>query len=353
MSNSNRTKWGEIDGRPVYQWTMRNRNGLCSKIINYGCILTELHVPDRSGEPRDIVLGFDNLKSYLSYHPYFGSIIGRVANRTSDARFQLDGLTCILSANIDGNHIHGGFKGFDKRVWTAVEEKANVLALTYHSPNGEEGYPGALTTRLTYTLTDQNELRIDYLAEAETTTVVNLTHHGYWNLGGHDGNSVLEHELEIAAGFYTPADKQHTATGEILPVKGTALDFRTPKLIGDDIERIEFPGNTDPLGYDLNYVLDRSNDGLQFVARVRNPQSGYTMEFATTKPGMVLYTGNYLDGTCIGKNDMSYTKQTGFCLEAQHFPDVLNKSHLSGWPSVQLRPGESYRHTDLFRFSTT
>ena len=353
MNGSQPEAWGEVDGQSVFMWTLRNSAGLWAKITNYGCILSEIHIPDRSSGSRDVALGFDDLDGYLSDHPYFGAIIGRVANRTSGARFQLDGVTYKISANIGSHHIHGGFKGFDKRVWTAVEEAEDRLTLSYHSPDGEEGYPGALTARVTYQLTQGNELRIDYFAEAESPTVVNMTHHGYWNLGGHNGDTVLQHELQIAASNYTAADEDHTSTGEMLPVEGTAFDFRSPKRIGADISRIESPGDADPLGYDLNFVLDRSSDGLQAVANVRDPHSGCAMELETTKPGLVLYTGNYLDGTCVGKGGVLYVKQAAFCLEAQHFPDAVNRGGSSGWPLVILRPGETYAHTDLIRFSVT
>ena len=353
MNDSSPLVWGEEGGEPVYLWTLRNEAGLCAKITNYGCIVTEMHIPDRAGGSRDVALGFDNLDGYLSDHPYFGAVIGRVANRTSGAQFELDGVTHELSANIGDHHIHGGFKGFDKRVWTAVDEAGDTLTLRYESPDGEEGYPGALTARIAYTLTPGNELRIDYFAEAASPTVVNLTHHGYWNLGGHDSGPVLGHELQISASSYTAADKDHTSTGEILPVEATAFDFTAPKSIGTDIGRIEFPGDADPLGYDLNFVLDRPGSGLQTAASIRDPESGCTIEIDTTKPGLVLYTGNYLDGTCIGKGGASYIKQAAFCLEAQHFPDVASRGGSSGWPSVVLRPGETYTHTDLMRFSVT
>ena len=353
MNDSEPRAWGDVDGKSVFLWTLRNSAGLCAKITNYGCILTEMHIPDRGGRSCDVALGFDHLDGYLSDHPYFGAIIGRVANRISGARFQLDGVTHRITANLGDHQIHGGFKGFDKKVWTAVEEAADLLVLGYDSPDGEEGYPGALTARVTYTLTQKGELRMDYFAEAESPTVVNMTHHGYWNLGGHDGGAVLEHELQIAASKYTPSDEDHTSTGEMLPVEGTAFDFRSPKRIGTDISRIEFPGDADPLGYDLNFVLDRSSDVLQAVANVRDPHSGCTMELETTKPGLVLYTGNYLDGTNIGKGGVPYVKQAAFCLEAQHFPDAVNRGGSCGWSSVVLRPGETYSHTDLIRFSVS
>jgi aldose 1-epimerase len=345
--------WGEVDGQPVHLWTLRNDGGLCAKVTNYGCIVTEMHIPDRAGGSRDVALGFDDLDGYLSDHPYFGAVIGRVANRTSGAQFELDGVTHKLSANTGDHHIHGGFKGFDKQVWTAVDVTGDTLSLRYVSPDGEEGYPGALAARVTYTLTPEDELRMDYFAKAESPTVVNLTHHGYWNLGGHDAGPVLGHELQISATNYTAADEDHTSTGEVLPVEGTAFDFTAPKSIGTDIGRIEFAGDADPLGFDLNFVLDRPGGGLQTAARARDPHSGCTMEIATTKPGLVLYTGNYLDGTCIGKGGVPYVKQAAFCLEAQHFPDAVNRGGSSGWPSAVLRPGETYRHTDLMRFSVT
>ena len=352
MTNgSKRQEWGQVDGRSVFLWTLGNSAGLSAKITNYGGILAAMSIPDRSGDFRDVALGFDELDGYLGDHPYFGAIIGRVANRISGARFQLDGIAHELSANSGNHHIHGGFNGFDKKVWTAVEEAADLLTLRYDSPDGEEGYPGALTACVTYELTKSNELRIDYFAAAESPTVVNLTHHGYWNLGGHDGDTVLGHDLQIAASSYTAADEEHTSTGEILPVEGTAFDFRSTKRIGADIGRIEFPGDADPLGYDLNFALDRSAGGLQPAARVSDPHTGCVLELETTKPGLVLYTGNYLDGTCIGKGGVPYAKQSAFCLEAQHFPDAVNRGGSPGWPSVVLRPGETYSHTDLMRFS--
>jgi aldose 1-epimerase len=332
------------DGTAVDLFVLTNANGMQAKVMTYGAILTELHVPDRHGKLDNVVLGFDSLEWYLAGHPMFGATIGRVTNRIAKGRFTLDGKEYTLATNSGPNSIHGGRKGFDKAVWKAVAStKPDRVAVefTYLSQDGEEGYPGNLSTTVTYTLTDQNELRIDYLATTDKPTPVNLTNHSYFNLAGHSSGDVLGHELMIAADNYTPADSALIPTGEIKPVRGTPLDFTTPATIGARIAQLSTTG-----GYDHNYVLNSGGKSLALGARARDPKSGRVMEMYTTEPGVQLYTGNHLRQK--GKDGVQYQKYQGFCLEAQHFPDSVNQPN---FPSTILRPGKTYTQTTVFKFS--
>ena len=336
------------DGTSVDLYVLTNTNGVQAKVITYGGIVTELHVPDRDGKFADVVLGFDDLKGYLGGHPYFGAIVGRYANRIAGAQFTLDGKTYKLAANNGKNSLHGGKKGFDKVVWKA--EPANVddgvgVLLRYTSPDGEEGYPGTLKTAVRYTLTNDNALRIDYEAATDKATPVNLSNHSYFNLGGHASGDVLGHVLMIAADKYTPVDANLIPTGEIKPVAGTPLDFRKPKPIGRDIGELK----GDPGGYDHNFVLNGGDKKPFLAARAFEPKSGRLMEMFTTEPGVQFYTGNFLNGQEKGKGGTVYRKHAGFCLEAQHFPDSV---HHANFPSVTLKPGETYKQTTIYRFST-
>jgi aldose 1-epimerase len=335
------------DGTPVERYVLTNASGLEAKIVTYGGIVTELHVPDRDGKPGDVVLGFDDLKGYLDGHPYFGCITGRVANRIGKGKFTLDGKEYTLAVNNGPNALHGGKKGFDKVVWKAKpldHPDGAGVQLAYTSPDGEEGYPGNLDVTVTYILTDQNELRITYAATTDKPTPVNLTNHSYFNLAGPASGDVLGHEVMIAADRYTPVDDTLIPTGEIKPVKGTPLDFSTPTPIGARIAEMK----GDPGGYDHNFVLNSGGKGLVLAARVREPKTGRVLEMFTSEPGVQFYTGNFLDGTIKGKGGVVYRKHQGFCLEAQHFPDAV---HHANFPSVILRPGETYRHTTAYRFS--
>jgi aldose 1-epimerase len=334
------------DGTEVHLFTLTNAKGVVAKVTTYGALLTELHVPDRDGKTANVVLGFDNLAQYLKGHPAFGIVVGRYANRIGGAKFTLDGQEYALAKNNGQNHIHGGVKGFDKFVWqAATSETADSASVKFSrlSPDGEEGYPGNLNVSVTYTLTDANELRIDYVATTDKATVVNLTNHSYFNLAG-DGD-VLGHELMIAASHYTPADEGLIPTGDIKSVKGTPLDFTQPTAIGARIN--ELPPHT--RGYDHNFVIDGGGRSLTLAARAREPKSGRVMEVWTTEPGVQLYTGNWLNGSHTGPGGVVYKQHSGFCLETQHYPDSPNKP---SFPSTVLRPGQTFKSTTAFRFST-
>jgi aldose 1-epimerase len=335
------------DGTAVELYVLTNAKGVTAKVMTYGAILTELRVPDRDGKFGDVVLGFDDLGGYLAGHPYFGATVGRVANRIARGRFTLDGKEYRLATNNGPSALHGGVKGFDKLVWKAepVEAKDGVaVRFRYRSPDGEEGYPGNLEAAVTYTLTDDNALRLDYAATTDRPTPVNLTNHTYFNLAGPGAGDVLGHELMLAADKYTPADDTLIPTGAVRPVGGTPLDFTTPATIGSRIDQLK----GEPRGYDHNFVL-RGGDGKgpALAARVREPKTGRVLEMFTTEPGVQFYTGNFLDGTVKGKGAV-YGKHTGFCLEAQHFPDSVNHAE---FPSTILRPGQTYTQTTVYRFS--
>lgn len=330
------------DGTPVDIYTLTNANGFIAKVTNYGTIITELHVPDRKGKMGDVVLGFDNLEQYLKGHPYFGCTVGRFANRIAKGQFSLDGKTYKLAVNNGPNHLHGGLKGFDKVVWKA-ELQSGAVKFTYASRDGEEGYPGKLDVTVVMTLTDTSELRIDYTATADKATPVNLTNHSYFNLAG--SGDILNHELMLAADHFTRTDADLIPTGEIKPVKSTAMDFTTAKPIGSRILDI---GNKEA-GYDHNYVLNSGGKSLSLAARVYEPKSGRVLEVHTTQPGIQLYTANYLDSSLKGKSGVIYARQHAFCLETQHFPDSVNQPK---FPSTILRPGQTYRQTTVHKFST-
>jgi aldose 1-epimerase len=335
------------DGAEVDLYTLTNTSGMTAKIMTYGAILTELDVPDRNGKSEDVTLGFDDLKDYLAGHPFFGATVGRVANRVAKGRFTLDGKEFKLATNNGPNSLHGGLKGFDKVVWKAEPRTAAdgaAVKFEYVSKDGEEGYPGNLTATVTYTLTNENELRLDYTATTDRATPVNLTNHTYFNLAGAKSGDILGHELMLAADKYTPADDTLIPTGEIKPVKDTPLDFTTPRRIGDRINQLK----GDPVGYDHNFVLNGEGKKLALAARVRDPRSDRVMEMYTTEPGVQFYTGNFLDGKQTGRGGVVYKKHAGFCLEAQHFPDSVNHPN---FPSMILKPGETYKQTTIYKFS--
>lgn len=340
-------------GEAVQVHRLVNANGIEMTVIGYGGIIQTLRVPDREGRLEDIVLGFDSLESYLGEHPYFGAIVGRYGNRIANGEFTLDGQRYVLAKNNGPNHLHGGLEGFDNALWDVApfqDARGNGLVLTYTSPAGEEGYPGTLSATVTYTLTDADELIIDYLATTDAPTPVNLTQHSYFNLAGEGTGDILGHIVTIDADRYTPVDSTLIPTGEIAAVEGTPFDFRSPLPIG---ERIEQPGD-DQLryggGYDHNFVLNgqRGGDTPTFAARVVEPRSGRVMEVLTTEPGMQFYSGNFLDGTLTGKRGAAYAHRHGFAMETQHFPDSPNQP---GFPSTILRPGEEYRSRTVYRFS--
>lgn len=343
-SNVQVTRFGQMpDGAPVELFTLTNSNGLVAKITNYGTIITELHAPDRNGKLGDVVLGFDNFDQYLKGHPCFGCSVGRVANRIAKGRFTLDGKTYTLAVNNGPNHLHGGLKGFDKALWKAEPQAGAAVKFTHTSPNGDEGYPGNLVATVTMTLADNNELRIDYAATTDQPTLVNLTNHSYFNLAGE--GDVLGHELMIAADYYTPFDGTQIPTGEIAPVKGTPFDFTKPQPIGARLSQLRGK----QVGYDNNYVINGGGKGLVLAARVREPKSGRVMELLTTEPGVQLYTANGLNGSLVGKRGIAYPQYGGLCLEAEHYPDSVNQPK---FPSVVLRPDQSYHQTTTHKFST-
>src|SRR5438067_2207245 len=332
------------DGEEVQIFSLANDQGMKVRIINYGGIITSIKVPDRVGKLDDVVLGHDSLEGYLYHSRYFGALIGRYANRIARGRFTLDGIEYQLAVNNGKNHLHGGVRGFDKVVWQA-QEIADGVQLTYLSKDGEEHYPGNVNATVTYRLNDANELRIDYYADTDRDTIINLTNHSYFNLAG--SGTVLDHQLRIEADAFTPIDKTLIPTGEIRSVKATPMDFTSPSAIGacigKDDDQLRIAG-----GYDHNFVLRGDLGTLRTVARVYEPETGRVMEVITTQPGMQFYSGNYLDGTLVGKNGRAYIKNSGCCLETQHFPDSPNQPN---FPSTVLRPGEKYHHTTIYRFT--
>jgi len=333
------------DGTAIERYTLANAAGAFCKLITYGAIITEVHVPDRAGVLGDVVLGFDALSDYETKNPYFGAAIGRVGNRVAKGAFTLDGQAFTLAVNNGVNSLHGGRRGFDKVVWRAephVCPEGPAVTFRYTSPDGEEGYPGNLEVKMTYVLSDANELRIDYEATTDRDTPINLTNHSYWNLAGR--GTVLDHLLTLNASCYTPVDSTLIPTGRIEPVAGGPMDFTRGKPIGRDLGRLA----TEPQGYDHNFVIDGSGHGLVLAARVAEPDSGRILEVLTDQPGVQFYSGNFLDGSLVGKNRLIYPRYGGLCLETQHFPDSV---HHENFPSTLLHPGETFRSTTLHRFS--
>jgi aldose 1-epimerase len=338
------------DGTVVDIYTLTNANGVEAKIMTYGATVVSLKVPDRDGKLDDVVLGFDNVSDYEEKSPYFGCIVGRYGNRIGKGKFTLDGTEYTLAVNNGENHLHGGLKGFDKVVWEAESfENSDGVGLNLHyvSKDMEEGYPGKLDVTVTYTLTDDNELRIDYAATTDKPTVCNLTNHSYFNLAGQGLRDNSGHELMLNADNFTPVDSTLITTGEIRPVEGTPMDFTTPtaigKRIGDDYEQLKFGG-----GYDHNWVLNKDGAGMTLAASVYEPTTGRFMEVLTTEPGIQFYAGNFLDGSVTGKESRVYKYRYGFCLETQHYPDSPNRPQ---FPSVVLRPGDEYKTVTIYKFS--
>ncbi len=337
------------DGLPVDIYTLRNANGCEARISNYGGTIVSLKVPDRQGRMGDVVLGFDSLADYIEKSPYFGCLIGRYGNRIANGKFTLDGETYTLAVNDGPNHLHGGIKGFDKVVWEAQSSVRNglepLVELRYTSEDGEEGYPGTLTILAVYTLTRDNALRLEFEATTDKATIVNLTQHSYFNLAGY--GDILDHEVMINADYFTPVDSTLIPTGELRPVQGTPFDFTRPMAIGARInqvdEQLKFAG-----GYDHNWVINKPAGELGMMAQVYEPISGRVLEVISSEPGLQFYTGNFLDGKLKGKGGWIYQMRNGFCMEPQHFPDSPNKPD---FPSVVLKPGETYKNTIVYRFS--
>jgi aldose 1-epimerase len=337
-------KFDQYKDCPVILYTLSNKNGMKARIIDYGAILVSLYVPDRDGNLADITLGFDDLDGYIHRSPYFGATVGRVANRIDSGRFTLDGVDYQLAKNENGrHHLHGGNKGYNNVIWkarTTEEDGLSAVTFNYLSPDGEENYPGNLNVTVTYTLTDNNELKIDFEAVTDKATPVNLTHHSYFNLAADSSPDILGHEMEIFADSYTPVNQDLIPTGKTAPVAGTPLDFTRPHAIGERI------GQTDG-GYDHNFVLD--NDGKKYIlaARTYEPKSGRVMETYTNQPAIQFYSGNFLDGVK-GKGGRTYEAHSGFCLEPQIHPDAVNKPQ---FPDAILRPGRTYLHNMAYTFS--
>jgi aldose 1-epimerase len=333
-------------GEAVDLYTLTNSKGMEAAISTYGGVVVSLKVPDRNGTLGDVVLGFDNLEGYVKPGTYFGAIIGRYGNRIANGRFTLDGVAYTLAKNNGENSLHGGRQGFDKRLWTATHSTGQSVELTYLSKDGEEGFPGNLSTTVTYTLTDNNELRIDYSATTDKDTVVNLTNHSYFNLAGQGEGDVLGHRVTIRADRFTPVNKTLIPTGELRSVEGTPLDFRQPHTIGERIdsadEQLALGG-----GYDHNFVINRTASGLELAATVSEPKTGRVLEVLTTEPGVQFYTANSLATT--GKGGKVYSRRSAFCLETEHYPDSPNQPD---FPSVVLKPGGHYQTTTVYRFST-
>lgn len=334
------------DGREVSLYTLRNDKGATMKVINYGGIITSFVMPDKQGTPVDVVLGFDSLQAYEKRNPFFGALVGRYGNRIGGGKFTLDGKEYDLVKNNNGNHLHGGTKGFDKVIWRIEEMPSTdgaAIRLSYLSKDMEEGYPGNLDVKVIYTLTNDNTVKFDYEATTDKKTIVNLTQHTYFNLNGGKGD-ILDHLMMINADKFVPVNEGLIPVGELRPVDNTPMDFRKPTRIGErinaDDEQIRFGR-----GYDHTWVLN--GDGLKLTAEVYSPMSGIQMTVHTTEPGVQFYTGNFLDGSLTGKNNVVYHQRTGFCLETQHFPDSPNQKT---FPSVVLNPGEKYATTTTYKF---
>lgn len=338
--------FGKVGESDITLYKLSNPNGFSVSIMNYGATIVAIQAPDKSGTMGDVVLGYDSLSGYLRpSNPYFGAIVGRFANRIAKAQFVLDGQTYQLSPNNNGNTLHGGVKGFDKVVWDAQEGKSDTgatLTLTYLSKDQEEGYPGNLSAEVIYTVTNNNELKIDYKATTDKTTPVNLSSHAYFNLSAGQNPTILEHELTLNADRYTPVNAQLIPTGKIEPVSGGPMDFTSAKSIGKDIAQVEG-------GYDHNFVLNKSGNDLTLAATLFDPGSGRFMEMFTTEPAVQFYSGNFLNGTLQNKGGASIPKHGGMCLEAQHYPDSPNQP---AFPNVFLKPGETYTQSTVYRFST-
>lgn len=344
--------YGVLDnGILIKQYIFENDNQMKVKIINYGAIVVSIEVPDKNGKINDVVLGYDSIDGYVQDPSYFGAIVGRVGNRISKGKFSLDGKDYALAINNNENHLHGGIEGFNKKVWTPEITELNglpALKLTYLSPDGEEGYPGNLNLEVTYTISNKNELIIDYFGTTDKATILNPTNHSYFNLSGEGNGDILDHVLKINADYFTPVDKGLIPLGNHESVLGTPMDFLKPKKIGERINNDDNQLKVG-LGYDHNWVFNNWDGTLKLGVTLFEPESGRFMEVFTTEPGVQFYSGNFLDGTNIGKNQKAYQYRSALCLETDHFPDSQNNSN---FPSVVLRPGEEYKQKTIYQFST-
>lgn len=351
MSTIDSTPWGAVDGQPVEVYTLTNTNGLVAKVSTFGATLIEMHVPDATGKTADVVLGFDSVEGYNGEtNQYFGCTTGRVANRIAGGKFTLDGKEYTLATNNGPNHLHGGDRGFSHRVWsakTAVTPEGSSVVFTYVSPDGEEGYPGTVTATATYTLTEDNELRIEMTATTDAPTPVNIVNHSYWNLAGHSSGDVRDHVLRLSSKYFTPTDKTLIPTGTFAGVADTPNDFRTPRKIGERIDTFK-DGQWDETGggYDLNLVVDGDAAELRHVATLTDPASGRVMILSANQPGVQLYTGNWIKDIA-GKDGAVYQQHQGLCLETQLYPDAI---HHKNFISPVLKPGETYKHVMIHKF---
>jgi len=339
-----KASYGTVDGKPVDIYTLTNAKGAVAKITNYGAIVTELHMPDKAGKMGDVVLGFDNVDDYVKKSPYFGAIVGRVANRIANGTFTLDGKQYKLNTNNAPHHLHGGKKGWDKMIWQAEPKETKegpALKLTHVSPDGEENYPGTVTATAIYTLTNDNELRVDMSASTDKTTLINMAHHSYWNLAG--GGTILEQELTIPADSYTPGNP--VPDGKVTPVKGTPFDFTAQKPIGKDLKA----AGGKPVGFDHNWIVNGEPHVMRLMAKLKDPKSGRVMTITADQPGLQFYSGNFMDGTTKGKG-VTHVQYAGLCLESQKFPNSIN---VPAWrDEVILKPGQTYKHTMVHKFTT-
>ena len=352
LVNVNKEFFGKTsDGANVDQYTLKNSNGMEVSVISFGGIITSLKAKDRDGKNEDVVLGFDNLGDYENKSPYFGALIGRYGNRIKEGKFSLDGVEYKLAKNNGENHLHGGLKGFDKVIWDVeveVNKSSASLMLRYTSVDTEEGYPGNLGVKVTYTLTNEDELKVRYEAETDKKTIVNLTQHSYFNLSAGLRKDILGHEITIAADYFLPVDMTLIPTGEIREVVQTPFDFREFKVVGDDID-LDDTQITYGNGYDHCWVLNNQDEGVRFVASAYDPLSGRLLEVFSDQPGIQFYSGNFLDGTLQSKEGGNYEFRSGFCLETQHYPNSPNQEN---FPSVILNPGEKYNSETIFKFSS-
>jgi aldose 1-epimerase len=345
-------EWGAVDGQPVQLWTLDSGTGMRVCATNYGTIITAIVAPDRNGCPVDVALGRSSLQDYVDGTPYFGCTVGRCANRIANGQFSINGTAFQLSRNTGIHCLHGGFKGFDKAVWSGdagLHDGEPRVTFSYTSRDGEEGFPGTVVASVVYTLTRHRELRIEMSATSDATTVVNMAHHTYWNLSGHGSGCVLDHDLQLVASRYTPVDSSLIPTGDILPVAGTPFDFRELKPIGRDIETLP-PSGGGPGGYDHNWCVDGAVGALRPVALLCSPKTGVTMHVSSNQDGVQCYTGNFLDGIQ-GKDGSVYCKHHGVCIETQAFPDSINNQGRRGWTHVLLQPGQRYSHVVVYSFS--
>jgi aldose 1-epimerase len=337
-----------LEGAEAYIYTLTNSNGMIAEISNFGGVIVALKVPDSKGNLEDVVLGFDELDRYIAEGPFLGALIGRFANRIEHGAFKLNGVEYNVPKNDGENCLHGGTKGFDKVLWEVkpLEAKEQAIELTYLSKDGEEGFPGNLQVKVTYTLTEDNSIKIDYYAVCDKDTVINLTNHSYFNLSGHASGNILKHKLMLNSDKFTVSDQYSIPTGEIRGVKGTPMDFTKLTEIGENID-FDYEQIVFAKGYDHNWVLNVSGKAPEKAAEVIDENSGRVMEVYTTKPGVQFYTGNFLNDSYIGKGGVPYTRRTGFCLETQYFPNAMNTEN---FPSPILRAGEEYKHTTIYKF---